>query len=42
MTLELTLIETLAAGGLALFAGYSLVRVMPVLARYNIPAAVIG
>jgi len=40
--LELSLIETLAAGGLALFAGFATVRRVSFLRRYNVPAAVIG
>ncbi len=40
--LELDLIHTLAFGGVTLFAGYGLRRVVPPLARYNIPAPVIG
>lgn len=39
---ELDLIQTLAMGGLALAAGACIVRAVPVLGRYNIPAAVIG
>ncbi|MBU3672426.1 MAG: sodium/glutamate symporter [Sinobacteraceae bacterium] len=40
--LALDLIQTLAAGGVALFAGFAVVRWFPALARYNVPAAVIG
>ena len=40
--LELSLIETLAAGGLALFAGFAIVRRVAPLKRYNVPAAVVG
>lgn len=40
--LELDLIHTLAFGGLALLAGYALCRHVPVLARYNLPAPVVG
>ncbi|MFZ9479492.1 MAG: sodium/glutamate symporter [Steroidobacteraceae bacterium] len=40
--LALDLIQTLAAGGVALFAGFAVVRWFPTLARYNVPAAVIG
>ena len=40
--LQLDLIQTLAFGGLALMAGYGLRRAIPVLARYNLPAPVLG
>jgi ESS family glutamate:Na+ symporter len=40
--LQLSLIETLAAGGLALFAGFAIVRRVAPLKRYNVPAAVVG
>jgi ESS family glutamate:Na+ symporter len=40
--LSLDLVQTLAFGGLALFAGYGLKRAVPPLARHNIPAAVVG
>jgi glutamate:Na+ symporter, ESS family len=40
--LELDLIQTLAFGGLALMLGYGMKRVFPVLARYNLPAPVLG
>jgi ESS family glutamate:Na+ symporter len=40
--IQFDLIQTLALGGLALFVGFALVKVVPVLGRYNIPAAVIG
>src|SRR5262245_49101460 len=40
--LELNAIHTLAFGGLALALGYALRRVVPVLARYNLPAPVLG
>ena len=40
--LALDMIQTLAAGGVALFVGFAVVRRFPVLARYNVPAAVIG
>ena len=40
--LKLSLIETLAAGGLALFAGFAIVRRVAPLKRYNVPAAVVG
>jgi glutamate:Na+ symporter, ESS family len=40
--IQFDLIQTLALGGLALFVGFALVKAIPVLGRYNIPAAVIG
>jgi glutamate:Na+ symporter, ESS family len=40
--LELDLIQTLAFGGVTLMLGYGLRRVVPVLARYNLPAPVLG
>jgi len=40
--LELNAVETVAFGGLALFLGYALCRLIPVLGRYNLPAPVIG
>jgi ESS family glutamate:Na+ symporter len=40
--LQLDLIQTLAFGGVALLAGYGLRRLFPVLARLNMPAAVLG
>ena len=40
--LTLDPIQTLAAGGLCLLAGYAIRRRLPLLARFNIPAAVIG
>ncbi len=40
MTLDL--IQTVAFAGVALFLGYFLKRQLPVLARYNIPAPVVG
>ena len=39
---ELDLIQTLAFGGVVLLGGYGLRAVVPVLARYNLPAPVIG
>ena len=39
---ELDLIQTLAFGGVVLLGGYGLRSVVPVLARYNLPAPVIG
>ena len=40
--LELDAVQTLALGGLSLFAGYGLCRWLPPLKRYNIPAPVVG
>ena len=40
--LALDLVQTLAFGGIALFAGYGIRRVIRPLARYNIPAPVVG
>jgi ESS family glutamate:Na+ symporter len=40
--LVLDLVNTLAVAGVVLFAGYGLRRVVPILARLNIPAPVIG
>jgi ESS family glutamate:Na+ symporter len=40
--LVLDLINTLAVAGVVLFAGYALRRVIPILARLNIPAPVVG
>jgi ESS family glutamate:Na+ symporter len=40
--LQLDLIQTLAFGGVALLAGYGLRKLFPVLARLNMPAAVLG
>jgi ESS family glutamate:Na+ symporter len=40
--LTLDPIQTLAAGGLCLLAGYAIRRRLPQLARFNIPASVIG
>jgi ESS family glutamate:Na+ symporter len=42
VVLSLDLVQTLAFGGLALFAGYGVKRLVRPLARYNIPAAVVG
>ena len=39
---ELDLIHTVAFAGVALLCGYGLRRVFPVLARYNLPAPVLG
>jgi ESS family glutamate:Na+ symporter len=40
--LKLDLIQTVAFAGIVLFIGYGMRRVFPFLARYNIPAPVIG
>jgi ESS family glutamate:Na+ symporter len=40
--LTLDQIETVALAGLVLFAGYGVRRLIPILARYNIPAPVVG
>ena len=40
--IELDLVQTMAFAGIVLFAGYGIRRVIPVLARYNVPAPVIG
>lgn len=40
--LKLDLIHTLAFAGIVLYCGYGVRRMVPVLARYNIPAPVIG
>ena len=40
--LTLDQVQTLAFAGVVLFAGYGLRRLVPLLARYNIPAPVIG
>jgi ESS family glutamate:Na+ symporter len=40
--LKLDLIHTLAFGGIVLFLGYALRRLIPPLAKYNLPAPVIG
>jgi ESS family glutamate:Na+ symporter len=40
--MRLDLIQTVAFAGLMLFVGYGLKRYVPVLARYNIPAPVVG
>lgn len=42
MTLSLDLIQTLALGAVALFVGLGVLQRVPVLRRYNIPAAVVG
>ena len=40
--MELDQIQTVAFGGVVLMAGYGLRRYVPVLARYNLPAPVLG
>ncbi len=40
--IELNAVQTVAFGGLALFLGYALCRLIPVLGRYNLPAPVVG
>ncbi len=40
--MKLDLVQTVAFAGVMLFAGYGLKRLVPVLARYNIPAPVAG
>lgn len=40
--MELDQIETVAFGGVVLMAGYGLRRYVPILARYNLPAPVLG
>ena len=42
MTWSLDFIQTTAVGAIALFIGVAILRRMPVLRRYNIPAAVVG
>ncbi len=42
MTITLDMVQTLAAGALALFVGFQLVDRLPFLRRYNIPAPVVG
>ena len=42
MTWSLDFIQTTAVGAIALFVGVAVMRRMPVLRRYNIPAAVVG
>src|SRR3954469_13171734 len=39
---NLDLINTVAFGGIVLFIGYGVRRFVPMLARYNVPAPVIG
>lgn len=40
--LQLDAVQTLAFAGLALFLGYALCRLIPVLGRYNLPPPVVG
>jgi glutamate:Na+ symporter, ESS family len=40
--LTLDVVQTVALGGLALFLGYRINKAVPALARYNIPAPVVG
>jgi glutamate:Na+ symporter, ESS family len=40
--LQLDLVQTVAFAGVLLFAGYGIKRLIPALARYNIPAPVVG
>src|SRR5574340_614092 len=40
--IPLDLVNTLALAGVVLFAGYAIQRAVPPLARYNVPAPVIG
>lgn len=40
--LTLDQVQTVALSGLVLFAGYGIRRMIPILARYNVPAPVIG
>jgi ESS family glutamate:Na+ symporter len=40
--IQLDFVQTLAAAGLALFAGYAVQRRVSLLSRYNIPAPVVG
>ena len=42
MTWSLDFIQTTAVGAIALFVGVAVLRRMPLLRRYNIPAAVVG
>ena len=42
MTWSLDFIQTTAVGAIALFVGVAAMRRMPILRRYNIPAAVVG
>ena len=40
--MKLDLVQTVALAGLILFAGYGVKKLIPLLARYNIPAPVAG
>ena len=40
--IELDAVQTVAFGGLTLFAGFALCRLIPVLGRYNLPPPVVG
>lgn len=40
--IQLDAVQTIAFGGLTLFAGYALCRAIPVLRRYNLPEPVVG
>jgi ESS family glutamate:Na+ symporter len=40
--MQLDLIQTLALGGLVLFMGQGLCRIIPILARYNLPSPIVG
>ncbi|KRG85238.1 sodium:glutamate symporter [Stenotrophomonas acidaminiphila] len=40
--MQLDAVQTIAFGGLTLFAGYALCRAIPVLRRYNLPEPVVG
>ncbi|MBT2143665.1 MULTISPECIES: sodium/glutamate symporter [unclassified Rhodanobacter] len=40
--IQLDAVETLAFGGVVLFGGYALCRLIPVLGRYNVPEPVVG
>lgn len=40
--LQLDAVQTLALAGIALFIGYGLCRIIPVMGRYNLPPPVIG
>ena len=41
-SMTLDFIQTLAFAGVVLFVGYGIKRAVPLLARYNLPAPVIG
>ncbi|MGV8960828.1 MAG: sodium/glutamate symporter [Stenotrophomonas sp.] len=40
--IQLDAVQTVAFGGLTLFAGYALCRMIPILRRYNLPEPVVG